>query len=133
MQVRGSQRKSVEVYMVVCGRRRKIEKVVEVDGSRRDLLDVYENVEVHGSLWKLVEVLEVGGHFMKVSWKLLEVYETRGSRWKYIGAYGSSLKLPPNLVVETAIDGSNRNFHIHRQWQLPSTSSKISINQLPWT
>ena len=39
-----------------------------------------KNVEVHGSSWTLVEVLEVGEHFIEVLWKLLKVYETRGSR-----------------------------------------------------
>ena len=34
-----------------------------------------KNVKVHGSLWKLMEVLELGGNFMEVLWQLLEVYE----------------------------------------------------------
>ena len=42
-----------------------------------------------------------------VLWKQLEVCDTRGSRWKYVGAYGSSLKLPRNIFVEAAIDGSS--------------------------
>ena len=29
-----------------------------------------------------------------------EICDTRGSRWKYIGVYGRSWKLPPNVVVE---------------------------------
>ena len=32
-----------------------------------------------------------------------------------IGVHGSSWKLPPNMVVEAAIDGSNGSFHFHRQ------------------
>ena len=54
-----------------------------------------------------MEVLKVDGHFVEILLKLLEVYETRRSRWKYVGVCGSSWKLPPNRVVEAAIDGSN--------------------------
>ena len=58
---------------------------------------------------------------MKCLWKELEVCDdTRGSRWKYIGVYGSSWKLPPNMVVEAEFGGSNGSFH-------PTVSEKIHI------
>lgn len=55
--------------------------------SRWKLLGALEIVEADGSLWKLVEVLEVGGLIRK----LTKVQETRGSRWKsiYQRLYGS--------------------------------------------
>ena len=59
------------------------------------------NLLSNGSRWTLV--LSCGS-----SWKFCD---TRGSRWKYIGVYVSSWKLPPNMVVEAAIDGSNGSFH----------------------
>ena len=40
-------------------------------------------------------------------WEQLEVCDTRGSRWKYVGVYGSSWKLPRNAFVQAAIDGNN--------------------------
>ena len=58
----------------------------------------------------------------------LEVCDTRGSRRKYVGVCGSSWKLPPHMVVEAAIDGSNGNVHFHRQRNLPSTSIEASTN-----
>ena len=91
--------------------------------------------------YEVVEVLGISGHCMQVLRKLLEVYLARGSRWKYVGVYGNSWKLPPNMVVEAAIDGSNGNFHFNREWQLPSTSMKACTNYhrsrstphlLPW-
>ena len=54
----------------------------------------------NGSRWTLVEALR----------KELEVCDTRGSRWKYVGVYGSSWKLPRKVFVEAAIDGSNGSF-----------------------
>ena len=57
----------------------------------------------NGSRWTLVEALR----------KELEVCDTRGSRWKYVGVYGSSWKLPRNRFVEAAINGSNGSFHFH--------------------
>ena len=32
-----------------------------------------------------MEVLEAGEHFMEALWRLYEVCETLGDRWKYIG------------------------------------------------
>ena len=61
----------------------------EASGSR------WKSVEVAGSLrkvWKFMmearEVREAGGHFMKFLRKLLEVDETLGSGWKYVGVLG---------------------------------------------
>ena len=42
--------------------------------------------------------------------------------------YGSSCKLPPNMMVEAAIDGSNGSFYFNRQWKLTSTSMDDSTN-----
>ena len=70
----------------------------------------------NGSRWTLMEVL----------WKQLEVCNTRGSRWKYVGDYGSSSKLPRNVFVEA--DGSNGSFHFHRQRELPCISMETCTN-----
>ena len=75
-------------------------------------------MEVGGSCWTFIKNLDVHGISARRShgsrWilleglrPLLEVYGTRGSRWEYVGVYGSSWKLPPSVVVEAAIDGSN--------------------------
>ena len=66
----------------------------------------------NGSRWTLMEIL----------WKQLEVCDTSASRWKYIGVYGSSWKLTPDVVVRVAIDGRNGRFHFPRQWKLLFTS-----------
>ena len=71
---------------------------------------------LNGSWWTLKDVW----------WKQLEVCDTRGSRWKYVGIYGSSWQLPPHMVVEAAVDGSNESFHLLRQWKLISTSMEAS-------
>ena len=63
-----------------------------------------------------------------VLWKQLEVYDTRESRWKYVGVCGSSWKLPRNIFVEGAIDGSNGRFNFHRQRKLPCTSMEAFTN-----
>ena len=63
---------------------------------------------------------------MEVLWKKLEVCDTRGSRCKYVGVYRSLWKLPRNLFVEAAIDGSNGSFYSHRQWTLPYISVEPS-------
>ena len=63
-----------------------------------------------------------------VLWKQLEVCDTRGSRWKYVGAYGSSLKLPRNIFVEAALmeameastSTDRGKFHVI-PWKLPPT------------
>ena len=60
--------------------------------------------------------------------KQLELCATRGSRWKYVGVYGSSWKLPRNRFVEAAINGSNGSFHFHWQWKLQCTPMKASTN-----
>ena len=80
-EVRGSQWKWVEVCTVVCGSQRES---MEAAGSRWKLLKVYGKC---ASAWKLMEVLHVSGHFMEVLWepRVLQVYETHGSRLKYIG------------------------------------------------
>ena len=73
-----------------------------------------DRTEVGGPLWKscgwslkFVILVEVGG---------------------VCGVYGSSWKLPRNIFVEAAIDGSNGSFHFHRQWKLPCTSMEASTN-----
>ena len=71
----------------------------------------------NGSRWTL----------MKVLWKQMEVCNTRGNRWWYVGVYGSSWKLPHNVFVEAAIDGNNGSFRFHRPWKIPSISIKASI------
>lgn len=72
--------------------------VVEVDRRRWTLLEVSVKIaEVDGSIGNLVNALEGGG----LLWNLMEVWKTRGSRWKSImGVYRSSRKLPPIVVVE---------------------------------
>ena len=65
---------------------------------------------------------------MEVLWKELEVCDIRGNGWNYVGEYGSSWKLPRNIFMEAAIDGSNRTFHFHRQWKLPCISMEASTN-----
>ena len=62
-------------------------------------------------------------HFLEAA----GICDTRG-RWEYIEVYQSSCKLPPNMVVEAAPDGSNGFFHFHSQWELQSTSVKASTN-----
>ena len=64
----------------------------------------------------------------EVLWNQLGVCDTRGSRWKYVGVYGSSWKLPRNRFVEAAINGSNGSFHFHWQWKLQCTPMKASTN-----
>ena len=61
-----------------------------------------------------------------VFWKQVEVCDTRESRWKYVGVYESSWKLPLNILVEDAIDGSNGSFRIHRQHNIPCTCMEAS-------
>ena len=70
-----------------------------------------------------------------VLWNKLEVCDARGIRWKYVGVYGSSWKLPRRIFVEAAIDGSNGSFHFHRQWKLPWKLPLITmeVNILPPT
>ena len=71
---------------------------------------------------------------MEVLWKKLEVCDTRGSRCKYVGVYRSLWKLPRNLFVEAAIDGSNGrfqfidngNFHV-LPWKAPLTSLEVNL------
>ena len=53
---------------------------------------------------------------------------TRESRCKYVGVYGSSWKLPRGTFVEAAIEGSNGSFPFHRVWKLPCTSMEASTN-----
>ena len=131
MAVRGSQRKSVEFYiMVVCRSRRKnMDSTVVGDGSCWKLLEVYEKC---GSSWKFMQVHGSSSEYwtsVDILWKsygkLLEVYETRGSRWKYVWVNGSSWKLPPTLVVEAATDGSDRNFHF-----LPPTVATFTYSSM---
>ena len=43
----------------------------------------------------------------EVLWKELKVCDTRKSRCKYVGVYGSSRKRPRNNFAKAAIDGSN--------------------------
>ena len=61
---------------------------------------------------------------MEVLWKELEVCDTRGSRWKYVGVYRRHWKLPRNPLVEAAID---RSFHFRRQWKLYAFSRKLPL------
>ena len=42
--------------------------------------------------------------------------------------YGSSWKLPRNIFVEAAIDGSNGSLYFHRQWKLPCIFIEASTN-----
>ena len=56
---------------------------MEVGGNRRTLLDT---VEVLGSSWKMVKVMEVGGRVWKLS---KNIPKTRGSRWKLVEKGGS--------------------------------------------
>ena len=74
----------------------------------------------NGSRWSLVEATEV--------------YETRGSKLKYVWVYESSWELPPNIVVKVSVDGSNESFRFHRQWKLPATSMyfRENFHVLPW-
>ena len=58
--------------------------------------------------------------------------DTRGSRWKYVGVYGSSRELPRKIFVDAAIDGSNGSFHFHRHWKLPYISLEASTNFNAW-
>ena len=39
-----------------------------------------------------------------------------------------SWKLPRNIFMEVAIEGSNGSFHSHRRWKLPCTALEASIN-----
>ena len=59
----------------------------------------------------------------------------RNRRWKYVGVYGTSWKLPRNMFVEeaammeameasTSIDSGN--FHV-LQWKLPLTSMELNL------
>lgn len=66
---------------------------MEVRGSSRKFLKV---VEVYCSLLTLVEVMEVGGLLRKST----KFHKTCASRWKSIGVYGSSRKVPPNIAME---------------------------------
>ena len=84
--------------------------------------------------------MQVGGNFrgsrsnksrrtlVKVMWKQLEVCDIRASRWKYLGVCGSSWKLPRNIFVQSAIDGSNGSFYFHRQGKVPCVSVEASTN-----
>ena len=95
--------------------------LVDVDGSMQRYDEAHRSFDGIYS-WKLqfMEVVEVWK-----PWKLplpqtveLEVCDTRASRWKCVGVYGRTSKLPHNILVEAAIDRSNRSFHFHRQWKL---------------
>ena len=70
-----------------------------------------------GSRWTLMEVL----------WKELEDRDSRGS-WMYVEEYESSWKLPRNIFVEAANDGSNGSLHFHRRWKLPCISMETYTN-----
>ena len=63
---------------------------------------------------------------MEVLWRELEVFDTRGSTWKYIGVYGSSWNIIRNIFVEAATGGIDGSFHLHRQGKLPCISVKAS-------
>ena len=76
----------------------------------------FHGIRSNGSRWTLMEVL----------WKELEVCDTRGSRWKYVGVYRSSWKLSRDMFVEAAIDRSKGGFHFHRQWKPCCTSMEAS-------
>ena len=65
---------------------------------------------------------------MKGLWKQMEVFNTLGSRWKFVGVKESSWKLPHNIFVEAAIDGRNGSFHFHRQCKLQCTSMEALTN-----
>ena len=86
---------------------------MEVRGSIRKFLKV---VEVYCSLLTLVEVMEVGGLLRKST----KFHKTCASRWKSIGVYGSSRKVPPNIAMEAS---DNRSFTFHQQRIFSSTSS----------
>ena len=97
---------------------------------------VEASTNVHGS-WKYARFHASNSSFHGgsssiglglVFWKQLEVCDTRGSRWKYVGVYGRSWELPRNIFVEAAIDGSNGSFYFHRQWKLPCFSMEDSTN-----
>ena len=105
-----------------------MEVYIEVGG------DLHES-RSNGSRWTLMEIL----------WKQLEVCYTRESRWKYLGVYVSSWKLPRNIFVEASIDDSGK-FHVF-PWKLPLTSTEanplrptsmtismeqIHFHRLPW-
>ena len=130
VEVNGSRWKSMEgtsgSYVLLCS------------GSKWQSVELYGScwkfqnlAEVYRSVWKLVEVLKAGGLIRKIF--IAEVYGTRGGRWRSIGVYGSSKKLPTHVVVEASVDGgkvaefSPRPPH-HRQWKLLSTSMDASIN-----
>ena len=65
----------------------------------------------------------------------LEVCDTRGTKWNYVGVYGSSWNLPRNVFVEAANNGSNGSFYFHRAenstCKLPLTSMEVHL--LPLT
>ena len=63
-----------------------------------------------GRSWKFVILVEVGTEYVRV--------------------YGSSWKLPRNMFVEAAINGSNGSFHFHRQWKLSCSSMEASITSM---
>ena len=54
--------------------------------------------------------------------------DTRGGRCKYVGICGSSRKLPRNIFVEAAVNGSNGMFYFHGQRKLPCTSMEVYTN-----
>ena len=90
--------------------------------------------------------MEAGGNFhgsrsnssrrilVDVMWKQLNIYENRGSRWNYVGIYGSSWKIPRNIFVEAAFGRRNGSFHFHDSenfhvfpWKLPLTSMGLPL------
>ena len=83
-------------------------------------------IRSNGSRWTAMEVL----------WRQLEVCDTRGSRWKYIGVYdGSSSKLPLHMVVEAeameaSISTVSESFHL-LPWNPPLTFVEVKL--LPFT
>ena len=72
--------------------------------------------------------LGLGIRLRLVWWKQLEARDTRGSRLTHVGVYASSWKVPPNIIVEVAIDGSNGSFHFRRQSKVPCISMQASTN-----
>lgn len=86
----------------------------------------WKSVEVAGNIFKMCETRtfmdargSAGGvYIMEVLRILLEIYETRGGRWKYVGVNGNSWKLPPKIVVgagtasENSTSTDSDNFHL---------------------
>ena len=65
------------------------------------------------------------------------ICDTRGSRWKYIGVYGRSWKLPRNICSRKLqlMEAINGTFSFRERWKIPWNLllTSMQVNLLPPT